>query len=192
MSELNETFWSSRYTEGNTGWDLGDVSPPIKAYFDKIENKELVILIPGCGNAHEAEYLHKKGFKNVHIIDLSAEPLHAFRNRVADFPMEHIHQENFFLHEGTYDVIIEQTMFCAIDPSLRGKYAQHAHQLLKEGGELVGLLFNKEFDGGPPFGGTKDEYDQYFRPLFSDVKMDACYNSIPPRQGSELFIQIKK
>ena len=62
MSEhLSEEFWSQRYQEGKTGWDLGAASPPLVEYFDQLENKDLSILIPGCGNAHEAEYLHKNG-----------------------------------------------------------------------------------------------------------------------------------
>lgn len=192
MNELDEKFWSNRYTEGKTGWDLGAVSPPVKAYFDQVSDKSLSILIPGCGNAHEAEYLHEVGFKNVHIIDLSAEPLKSFKERVMGFPDENIHQGDFFEHEGKYDIILEQTMFCAIDPSLRKDYAQKAFELLKDGGSVIGLLFGKEFESGPPFGGTKEQYNNYFNPFFSEVKMDDCYNSIPPRLGSELFIQLKK
>ena len=192
MSELNEAFWTSRYKEGNTGWDLGTVSPPIKAFFETVKDKDIQILIPGCGNAHEADYLHASGFKNVHVVDLSAEPLNALMDRVKDFPKEHVHQEDFFEHKGKYDMIVEQTMFCAIDPSLRAKYARKVQELLKDGGKLMGVLFGKEFDGGPPFGGTSKEYQTYFSPLFRKVKMEQCYNSIPPRQGSELFILLEK
>jgi hypothetical protein len=61
------------------------------------------------------------------------------------------------------------------------------HQLLRAGGYLAGVLFNRSFDGGPPFGGTKEEYQKRFEKYFRIIKMEICYNSIPPRAGSELF-----
>ena len=71
--DLSKEFWSKRYTEDKTGWDLGTISEPLKKYFDQLTNKELKILIPGCGNGHEAEYLFKKGFNNVHLLDFAKE-----------------------------------------------------------------------------------------------------------------------
>jgi len=57
IPKFDELFWSSKYQEGQTGWDMGEVSPPIKAYIDQLTNKDLSILIPGAGNAYEAAYL---------------------------------------------------------------------------------------------------------------------------------------
>ncbi|RYF89397.1 MAG: SAM-dependent methyltransferase, partial [Chitinophagaceae bacterium] len=97
----------------------------------------------------------------------------------------------FELHE-QFDLIIEQTFFCALSPALRVAYVSHMYKLLKEEGKLAGLLFNRSFDGGPPFGGSKEEYVKLFSPLFEIVTMEACYNSIAPRAGSELFFILKK
>ena len=192
MEKLTAEFWSDRYLNKQTGWDLGQVSPPIKLFFDNIKNKSSRILIPGCGNAHEAEYLNSLGFTNVHVVDLAIEPLDALKNRVPNFPEEHIHQGDFFEHEGEYDFIIEQTMFCAIDPALREKYANQVNKLLVNGGMLVGVMFGCEMDGGPPYGGSKEEYYNYFSSIFIDIKLDECHNSIGPRQGRELFVRIIK
>jgi len=63
-------YWSKRYEENQTGWDIGYPSTPIKTYVDQLENKDLKILIPGAGNAYEAEYLWQQGFKNVHVLDI--------------------------------------------------------------------------------------------------------------------------
>ncbi|HIP32727.1 MAG TPA: SAM-dependent methyltransferase, partial [Crocinitomicaceae bacterium] len=71
MEHLSQEFWSNRYKEESTGWDLGEISPPIKAYFYKVEDKGIKILIPGCGNGHEAEFLHNQGFSNVHVLDFA-------------------------------------------------------------------------------------------------------------------------
>lgn len=82
---LSKEFWSARYEEETTGWDLGQVSPPLKKYFDQLENKNLRILIPGCGNGYEAEYLFRLGFMNVHVVDLSEHPLNNLKNVVLNF-----------------------------------------------------------------------------------------------------------
>ncbi len=192
MEHLSEEFWSDRYRTDNTGWDIGFPSPPIANYIDQLEDQEIRILIPGCGNAYEAEYLHQKGFKNVHIIDLSNAPLKAFLERVNDFPEQHVHQGDFFDHEGEYDLILEQTMFCAIDPELRSQYAEKASGLLSSNGKLAGVLFDVRFESGPPYGGSKEEYLKTFGPCFSSLQMEPCHNSIPPRMGRELFILLSK
>ncbi|PWL29566.1 MAG: SAM-dependent methyltransferase [Fluviicola sp. XM-24bin1] len=191
MKHLSEEFWASRYVAGTTGWDLGEVSPPIKAYIDQLTDKSIRILIPGCGNGYEAEYLWNQGFENVHVIDLAKEPLENLQKRCPGIPSGQLHQGDFFDHSGEYDLIFEQTMFCAIDPVLRQKYADKVHELLVPNGKLVGVLFDRHFDGGPPYGGDKEEYVTYFS-AFEKVKMEPCYNSIAPRQGSELFINLVK
>ena len=70
MSSFDESYWDNRYKEGNTGWDIGTISTPLKEYFNQLKDTSLKILIPGGGNAYEAEYLYKKGFKNVTIVDI--------------------------------------------------------------------------------------------------------------------------
>ena len=189
--ELNKEFWDNRYLNDDTGWDVGTISTPIKEYIDQLNDRSLKILIPGCGNAHEAEYLHQKGFNNVYLIDLSPTALDNFSKRVPDFPKEHLICGNFFEHEDQYDIIIEQTFFCAIDVELRPNYAQQVAKLLKPTGKLVGLLFSEAlYVDHPPYGGTVEEYETYFKPLFNVEVMDPCYNSIEPRANREVFIKM--
>lgn len=189
---LSSDYWNKRYKEKQTGWDLGFVSPPIQHYADQLTNKELQILIPGCGSGYEGEYLFLKGFRNVYLLDFSANPLVEFKNRVPQFPVKQLHKGDFFEHQGNYDLIIEQTLFCAIDPQLRRKYVEKAASLLRTGGKLTGVLFNRDFEGGPPFGGSIEEYMTYFRDYFSSVYIQPCYNSIGPRKGTEVFIKMIK
>lgn len=191
-SKLNEAYWSQRYQNNETGWDVGSPSTPLKDYIDQIENKNIKILIPGCGNAYEAQYLFENGFKNVFVIDLSPIPLKNLKERVPDFPDNQLLEGDFFELADQFDLILEQTMFCAIEPRLRMDYARKASELLVEGGKLVGVLFNREFEGGPPFGGTKEEYLGYFSTHFHNVYLETCYNSIKPRQNSELFMICEK
>jgi SAM-dependent methyltransferase len=185
-------FWEKRWASNQIGWDLGQVSPPIANYIDQLEDTSIKILIPGCGNAYEAEYLHQKGFKEVYIVDISKSAIEAFKKRYPLFPEFHIIHDDFFNLQGQYDLIIEQTFFCAINPQLRKKYVQQMTKLLKPGGKLVGLLFNVQFSGGPPYGGQKNEYLKLFKTHFNIEVMDTAYNSIQPRQNNELFVILRK
>jgi len=187
---LNKDFWTDRYKEGTTQWDIGHPSTPIKEFIDGLDNKELSILMPGAGNAHEVEYLWKQGFKNVFVMDISPLPLENFKARNPDFPKDQIILGDFFKLEKKFDLIIEQTFFCAINRDLRPAYAKKMSEVINPGGKLVGLLFASEFEKeGPPFGGTKDEYVKYFEPYF-EISMDLAINSIPKRMGNELWIEL--
>jgi len=191
----DDKFWSQLYQEDKTRWDIGYPAPPLKEYFDQLIDKSLKILIPGAGNAYEAEYLFKLGFKNVYVLDWAAEPLENLKKRFSDFPEKNLFCEDFFTHTGTYDLIIEYVFFCAIDPSLRSDYAKKVFELLKPKGKFVGILFNDPLKGedGPPFGGTQEEYLNYFSPRFNIKVYENAYNSIKPRAGREIFcIFVKK
>ena len=191
--KLNKDHWNVRYENQDTGWDIGHVSTPLKKYFDQLENKNMKILIPGCGNAYEAEYLFELGFKQVHLIDWAEKALNNFQKRNPEFPSNQLIYGDFFDHKGIYDLIIEQTFFCAIHPNLREDYVIQMKNLLAKNGKLVGLLFNEKlYNNRPPFGGNKNDYIELFSKHFSQVSMQKAYNSIPPRQARELFIRINK
>lgn len=190
---LNDDYWSNRYETGDAVWDIGYVSTPLKEYFDQLTDKSVSILIPGCGNSYEAEYLLRHGFTNITLIDISMVLVERLQRNL-QFYIENgncqvIHQD-FFFHQGQYDLIIEQTFLSALDPSLRPRYAEQMHDLLKPGGKLVGVIFDFAFEGGPPFGGSKEEYLAMFAPYFRPVILERCTNSIPPRAGNELFIRV--
>ena len=190
---LNEIFWDSRYQSNNTGWDIGEISTPLKDYFDQLADTNLKILIPGGGNSYEAEYLHNKGFTNIFVVDLSNTALTNLQERVPSFPKEHLLHSSFFELEEIFDLIIEQTFFCALNPKLRPQYAIKMNELLNSKGKLVGLLFCIPlYKDHPPFGGNKEEYLPYFIPYFKIEIMEPSYNSILSRNNNELFIKFLK
>ena len=190
---LDKDFWENRYNNNTAGWDLGAPSPPIKCYIDQLTNKELRILIPGGGNSYEAEYLHQQGFKNVTVIDLAKPPLENILKRVPDFPESNLIQGDFFDLDKEYDLVIEQTFFCAINPELRKKYVAKMHEILAENGRIAGLMFNAPLNGDkPPFGGNTDEYRNSFQDKFEIKTIKIAHNSIESRAGREVFINFIK
>lgn len=192
MNFLSKEYWQNRWEENNTGWDIGSISTPLKEYIDQLENKNLNILIPGAGNAYELDYLLEQGFKNTFVIDIAKQPLHNIAERNAAFE-KHLILGDFFNHDIKYDLIIEQTFFCALDPNLRQNYADKMYDLLNDNGRISGLLFDFPLtEQGPPFGGSKEEYLSIFSEKFKIKTLEKAYNSIKPRANRELFFTFEK
>ncbi|MBY0478487.1 MAG: methyltransferase domain-containing protein [Chitinophagaceae bacterium] len=188
---LDADWWSNRYLQQQTGWDIGYSSTPLQTYMNSVEDKNSAILIPGCGNSYEAEALLNAGFTNITLLDISPVLTAALKQKFSNTTIEII-TGDFFEHSGQYDLILEQTFFCALDPSHREAYVKHMFSLLKKTGRLAGVLFNRAFEGGPPFGGSKELYEKLFNQSFTIKKMELCYNSIEPRSGTELFFILEK
>ncbi|RRJ88463.1 methyltransferase domain-containing protein [Paenimyroides tangerinum] len=190
---LNKEYWKKRYQENEIGWDAGSVTTPIKEFIDQLNDTNVKILIPGAGNAYEAEYLWKCGFKNIFVIDIVEEPLQNLKSRIPDFPDEQLILGDFFELKDSYDLILEQTFFCALNPNLREAYVKQMFSLLKPNGKLAGVLFDFPLTKQePPFGGDYQMYLSLFNPIFAIKKFEACYNSIKPRAGKEFFILLEK
>lgn len=190
---LNQDYWQDRWQNKQTRWDIGYASPAITTYIEQYKDKNAAILIPGCGNAYEAEFLVKNGFTNITLIDIAPKAVEILREKFSAYPVVKIICEDFFKHKGHYDLIIEQTFFCAIHPSNRKAYAQKSAELLNPGGKVIGLLFNRLFEHeGPPHGGQEEEYRDIFSPYFTIQTMELCYNSVEARKSTELFIILNK
>ena len=188
QAKHQQSYWENRYQEQKTGWDIGYPSPQLKAVIDALTDKKIKILIPGAGNAYEAEYLYKSGYKNVHVVDIAKQPLLALKKRLPAIPSSHLHHQNFLDHTGRYNMIIEQTFFCALDPILRHDYVDKMYELLESAGTLTGLLFNIPLNAdGPPYGGHETIYRNLFEVKFDITHMSTSELSIAPRAGNELF-----
>ena len=191
--KLNKNYWSNNYQTNRIGWDTGSITTPLKEYIDQLTNKNCKILIPGTGNSYEAEYLHNKGFKQVYVLDFAKEPLDNLLKRVPSFPKEHLLQGNFFDLKKNFDLVIEQTFYCALNPDLRDNYVKKMFEIINSNGKIAGLLFQFPLtEKGPPFGGSKQEYIKRFSSFFKLRTLETAYNSIKPRAKNELFIIFEK
>jgi SAM-dependent methyltransferase len=192
-NQLDQNYWNERWQKNETGWDMGQASTAIVEYMAQFPNKNARILIPGCGNAYEAEFLVANGFTNITLIDIAPKAVEALQEKFAEIPQVTVLCEDFFNHKGCYELIIEQTFFCAIPPFRRKEYVEKTANLLNENGKIIGVLFDKQFNQPfPPFGGCPCEYKPIFEPHFTIKTMDECYNSIPSRANAEVFINLIK
>jgi hypothetical protein len=191
MTDLHrKDYWNSRWKEGKTGWDLGMPSPPLIFLVETLQpSKTSRILIPGCGNAWEAEWLAAQGFTDITLVDIAPDLCHQLEQRFAQTTAITVRCADFFDLEGPYDLILEQTFFCAIVPELREAYTVKMKALLSEQGILAGVLFDTTFPfDGPPFGGHADDYRTLFQQQFRNVHLAACKHSAAPRAGTECLM----
>jgi len=189
---IDKDYWNGLYQSNEIGWDIGYPSPALATYIDQLDNKDIRILIPGCGNSYEAEYLLEKGFTSVTLIDIAPELTAALETKFRNVEGNRIRiiTGDFFEHQGHYDLILEQTFLSALPPELRNQYTATMHRLLQPGGKLAGALFSKHFDDSPPYGGSEQEYRELFSEKFDIKTLAPCYNSIERREGSEVFINL--
>lgn len=193
MPALDANYWEDRYHNQNTPWDIGYASPPLIHYLEQHTTTEDTILIPGAGHAYEAIWLHQKGYQEVYVCDWAPSSFEILRKQAPDFPEEHLLVKDFFKLDIQADLILEQTFFCAIDPKMRPDYAAQAQQLLNPGGKLAGVLFTHPLErGGPPFGGTPESYRDLFSEYFNVLQLNPALDSIRPRAGNEVFIEVQK
>ena len=191
--ETDVKFWEESYINKKTGWDLGTISPPIMSIINQLNDKNLHILIPGAGNAYEAEYLFKHGFCNTYVVDVSETALNNFAKRCPDFPKKQILHQDFFELKMKFDLILEQTCLCAIPPAQRTNYAAQMASLLSSGNKLQGVLFDFPLtENGPPYGGSKEEYIRYFTPYFKINQLKKSDISHPLRANKELLIKFTR
>ncbi len=137
--------------------------------------------------------MHELGFKQVYVCDWAESSFESLREKTDGFPEDHLICGDFFEISDRFEMIIEQTFFCSIQPNRRNEYVKHASQLLEGNGLLTGLFFASQFQRqGPPFGGTEEEYRILFEPFFRVEMMKLSQNSILPRLGNELHFKMKK
>ena len=191
-------FWEQCYQENNTGWDLGAPTPIFMNWCDNLELLSK-ICIPGAGNGYDPLYFASKGH-DVTAIDFAESPISRLEKQSKDkkINLTALKNDIFNLEESLYeqfDYIVEYTCYCAIHPSMRMKYIEIMHRLLKKGGELVAILLplNKDLsDGGPPFGIDLEETLDLFSHKFSIVESTKHPLSIEPRSENEQFVRFLK
>lgn len=190
------SYWQEVYVESEAhspGWNLGEANPE---FIWRLENEKPSLtsgkaLVPGCGYGHDALIFAQAGFE-VTALDFAEMAIDGTRRAfdAAGASGEFLQQSLFDLghdHDGKYDYIIEHTCFCAIHPERRSEYAKLAARLLKPGGQLIGLFYHHQREGGPPWNTTPEEVRAIFEPHFECRTLAVAQHSIERRAGKELW-----
>jgi len=196
-SDVNKPdFWEEIYQAGRAGWDLGGPTPTLHRLLESGEIKPGRVIVLGAGRGHDARDWARHGFQ-VTAVDFAADAVAAMRD-LADpaAPTEIVQADIFALPpklNHKFDVVLEYTCFCAINPARRDEYASVVARLIKPGGTYAALLFPlDQHVGGPPFAVSIDEALTLFRKRkFRLKRREIPADSVWQRHGLEELLIFK-
>lgn len=195
-------FWEQRYRARDTRWDLDAPAPPLVDWFSRPDAPAppAQVLVPGCGRGHDALWLAARGF-DVLAADFAEPALDALRRRrrAAWIDPKRCRAAKLDVLRlparlrGAFDVVVEHTCYCAIDPARRDEYVANVAAVLRPGGLLVALLFPFRADApGPPFPVTEDEIARRFSPCFEVGALEAPASSHERHRGAERLAVMRR
>lgn len=198
-------YWSGRYQGGTAQWDLGQETAVFQSCIEKglfpVPPRSDVpvrhaprVWVPGCGYGHDALLFARAGYY-VTAMDFAPEPL----TRLKDMAWEQhcdldiVHADIFSAlphYAETFDMVVEYTCFCAIDPARREEYVRILSGVVKPNGCVVALLFPTDtMVESPPYpvdiSATLTLFATY--DLFCSYRMVPT-ESHPKRQGREELV----
>ena len=172
-------MWGAGLGKGQA-FDVGKASQTLVAELSRsayAPRPGLSALVPGAGRAYDALALAQHGFESVTALDLAPTACEAAREELKASTGDKIAERcsvqcaDFFeFTGGPYDLIWDCTFLCALDPSVRVRWAQKTASLLKPGGTLLTCVFPIcDKVGGPPYAMSVD----LFRSLLEPVGLEA-------------------
>ena len=188
--------WERHYKANDLGWDLGEVAPPFVRLWEEKKISPCKAIIPGCGLGHEAIFLAERGFQ-ITAVDYTKGAIDSLEKALKkkNLSGEVLRQDFFELdsyYNDEFDLMVENTFFCAINPSMRKKYVLTAGRILKSGALLVGLFYETDKKGGPPFNTRKSDIEEHFSARFAIEVLSKTPHSAEQRQGKEWLAIFKK
>ena len=189
-------YWMDVYhTEGKPGWDLQKPAEALRDMLPRIKSPKARVLVLGCGEGHDAAFFAEAGHV-VTAVDFSKEGLNRGKEKYG-----HLHNLKFVECDifqlpqewnHSFDIVFEHTCFCAISPSKRKELVTIWRRMLHEEGQLMGVFFAMLKRAGPPYGSSEFEIRDYLKNYFQFLFWGRWRNSLPQRQGRELFVLAKK
>ena len=198
LSESFPEYWEELYKCGDIQWDLGGHTPIFNHWINKI-NVCKKICVLGAGNGWDAINFALKGH-TVTAVDFALSPINNMKRfaKANAVKMEILHLDIFDLpnnFENYFDIVVESTCFCAIDPNRRLAYVEMVNHILKTSGNFVGILFPLDLNKkchGPPYYVDLKKTLTLFGQFFIKVKCNKPSLSIESRKEREIFFIYKK
>lgn len=187
-------YWSTRYKEGRTGWDLKKhhpFLPTLRSYITGLKNKR--VLVVGAGAGHDAEYFSHHGAQ-VTALDFSPEAKIFFNAYYPDSKVNYVIDDFFsFSTNNPFDLIVEHTLLCAIAPQRRADYFQSVSRNTKPKGLWAGIIWTKTgVDQGPPFSVPTLQTKNYLQDSGFQIHVERDASPCATGRENEFFILAKK
>ncbi|KAJ2443218.1 hypothetical protein GGF42_006709 [Coemansia sp. RSA 2424] len=171
--------WDSYWANGGREYDQRG---PSVALQELLEDHRWLLprgrcLVAGCGSGYDALYLAKRGVPHVLGIDF-CEPAIARAHK------------DFFAFKPLlrFTVAYEYGLFSAIAPSQRQQWADAYARMIVPQGSLIVVLFPLINRGqSPPYQVTMAECEQYLKPYFVLLRVDANCRCVEGQEGNELM-----
>ncbi len=190
-----ESFWTEKYHNAETGWDLGEPASALKSLLPKLKLPASKVLVLGGGGGHDAALFAEQGH-HVTLVDISPEAIARAQTKYGHhINLSFLQMDLFDLPVelyGQFDLVFEHTCYCAINPTLRNELVKQWRRLLTETGFLLGVFFTMPKRTGPPFGGSEWELRRRLQKGFQPMVWQRFRQSIKPRLGRELLIYARK
>ncbi len=190
-----EAYWSKIYRSEDPGWNLGEPALALQDMMPRLKISKSRILVLGCGDGHDAAFFAQAGHL-VTAVDISPLALERAKKLYGHLEnLKFLEADLFKLPremDSSFDVVFEQTCYCAINPSRRQELVKVWNRLLTQDGHLMGVFFAFEKRQGPPFGGSEWELRRRLKGSYHPIFWGRWQNSVPRRQGKEFFVYLKR
>ena len=201
-------FWEDAYREERDAWDMGTPTPVfvdlLTAWGSRIDRlvsgnspdelsnpgRALEVLVPCSGRGHDAILFAQNGYR-VTAVDFAVQAADHLRREAerSGVDLEVLSEDMFALgssRPGRYDLLLEYTCLCAIDPMRRTEYIDLCADVLRPGGLFLGLIFPVDGRaGGPPWSIDPAEFSANMDSRFTLRIDEVPGKSVKPRQGKE-------
>ncbi|XP_059447026.1 probable thiol methyltransferase 2 [Corylus avellana] len=183
--------WDASWEKGVTPWDLGQPTPVILHLHQTGALPKGRALIPGCGSGYDivAIACPERYVVGLDISDIAIKKALELSSSSVNASYFTFLKADFFAWTPTelFDLVLDYTFFCAIEPDMRLAWAQRIHDVLKPGGELITLMFPiSDHVGGPPYKVSVSDYEEVLHPMgFKAVSIVDNEMAIEPRKGRE-------
>lgn len=186
-SNMEISYWQSRWRNDKTGWHMDEVYPLLKKYWPELNIKpNATVLVPLCGKTLDIDWLAEHGHDVVGV-DVSEKAIQTVikRNnldvtRSAKGPFSVSRSQNIELWCGDFmklrknwvppiDVIYDKAALIALPPDKRTAYTQHIQALTQPHTQILLNCF--EYDQqemtGPPFSVSEGELRRLYGSQFT-------------------------
>lgn len=190
-------FWDDRYQKQNTPWDLDGPTPVLESLVREFPQGKVCII--GAGNGHDALLFAKHGF-GVTALDFAPHPMEKLISKAGELhlPLNGSVADLFKLPpqlRQSFDLVIEHTLYCAINPARRLEYEAAVYSLLRPEGILAGVWFpigKKLEQGGPPWGIDVQGVHQVFSGRWDLLRDELPDQPHPGRENRERVMVFRK
>ncbi|KAH7442715.1 hypothetical protein KP509_03G100900 [Ceratopteris richardii] len=165
---LKTDSWEECWVNDVTPWDLGKVTPVVA---DLVKRNDLPVgcaLVPGCGSGYDVVALasHERHVIGLDISSTAVGQAQKLWHERESSAFEFLCADFFeYKPRDPFDLILDYTFFCALEPSLRSLWGVKVNELLASEGELITIMFPMDtFEGGPPYAVSLHAYEKALHP----------------------------